>query len=152
VSWMNSEEFDEFIKRMRELERKIRDYVESELERALRTFSEELRQVEDTLRPMWHHEGYLRPLYSIRDRGSYIEVFIDLPKADEKTIEVKFRENYMYIKAKLREEVVFHGVTGRGGETRFHEYREVIELPFKVDPEKVRVDARKGRVKIIIHK
>jgi len=58
----------------------------------------------------------------------------------------------MYIKAKLREEVVFHGVMGRSGETRFHEYREVIELPFKVDSEKVRVDARKGRVKIIIHK
>jgi len=26
---MNGEEFDEFIKRMRDLERKIRDYVES---------------------------------------------------------------------------------------------------------------------------
>jgi len=128
---MYSDEFDEFFKRMRELEKRIREYVESEIEKTLREFRDELKYMEDAFRPMWHHQGYLRPLYSIRDRGNYIEVYVDLPRADEKSLEVKFQDNYMYIKAKLREEVRFHGITGQSGETRFYEYRDVIELPLK---------------------
>jgi HSP20 family molecular chaperone IbpA len=58
----------------------------------------------------------------------------------------------MFIRARLKEEVRFSGLSGRGGETKFHEYREVLELPIKIDPDKVKLDVKKGRVKVIIYK
>jgi HSP20 family molecular chaperone IbpA len=75
-----------------------------------------------------------------------------LPKADEKTIDVRFQGNLMFLRAKLKEEVTFSGISGKGGETKFYEYREVIELPIVVDPNKVRIDVRKGIIRILIYK
>ena len=146
------DEFDELFRKMREFEKKLQRYIEEELTSALRELRSDLAYMENMFKPMSHYEGYLRPLYTIRDRGSYIEVYIDLPKADEKTIDIRFRDNYMFIRARFKEEVRFSGLSGRGGETKFHEYREVLELPIKIDPDKVRLDVRKGRVKVIIYK
>jgi HSP20 family molecular chaperone IbpA len=146
------DEFDELFRKMREFEKKLQRYIEEELTSALRELRSDLAYMENMFKPMSHYEGYLRPLYAIRDRGSYIEVYIDLPKADEKTIDIQFRDNYMFIRARLKEEVRFSGLSGRGGEIKFHEYREVLELPIKIDPDKVRLDVKKGRVKVIIYK
>jgi HSP20 family molecular chaperone IbpA len=146
------DEFDELFRKMREFEKKLQRYIEEELTRALSELKSDLAYMENMFKPMSHYEGYLRPLYTIRDRGSYIEVYIDLPKADEKTIDIRFRDNYMLIRARLKEEVRFSGLSGRGGETKFHEYREVLELPIKIDPDKVRLDVKKGRVRVIIYK
>ena len=146
------DEFDELFRKMREFEKKLQRYIEEELTSALRELRSDLAYMENMFKPMSHYEGYLRPLYTIRDRGSYIEVYIDLPKADEKTIDIRFKDNYMFIRARLKEEVRFSGLGGRGGETKFHEYREVLELPIKIDPDRVRLDVRKGRVKVIIYK
>jgi HSP20 family molecular chaperone IbpA len=87
--------------------------------RRARELREELARIEDMFKPMWHYED-LRPLlYSIRDRGSYLEIQLDLSQADEKTIDIHFEDIYMFIRARLKKEVVFHRLSGRGGETRF---------------------------------
>jgi HSP20 family molecular chaperone IbpA len=146
------EEFERLFKRIREIERNLREYIEDEFRKAVRSFREDIMYIEGMLAPMWHYEGYLRPLYSIVDRGSYYEINIDLPKADEQSIDIRFSSNLMYVRARLKEDVGFSGLSGRGGEARFHEYREVVELPIKVDPQKVKVIAKRGFVKILIYK
>jgi len=149
---MVSSELENFFKRISELEKRLREYIKREIEDTIRELRRELIHQEDMFKPMWHHEGYLRPLYSIRDRGSFIEIYVDLPRADEKSIDIWFKDNYVYIRARLKEDVRFHRLSGRSGEIEFQEYREVVELPFKIDPNRVRVDARRGRVKITIYR
>jgi hypothetical protein len=61
--------------------KRIRRYIEEELTSALRELRSDLAYMENVFKPMSHYEGYLRPPYTIRDRGPYIEVYIDLPKA-----------------------------------------------------------------------
>ena len=149
---MIDEEFERIFKRIREVEKRIREYMEDEIRKTMRSIREELAFAEGLFRPMWNHEGHLRPLYSINDRGSYYEILIDLPKADEKTIDVRFQGNLMFLRAKLKEEITFSGISGKGGETKFYEYREVIELPIVVDPNNVRIDIRKGIIRVLIYK
>jgi|UniRef100_A0A7J2U019 HSP20 family molecular chaperone IbpA len=146
------EDFERLFKRIKEIERNLREYIEDEFRRAIGKFREDMMHIEGMLAPMWHYEGYLRPLYSIVDKGSYYEIYIDLPKADEQSIDIRFRGNMMYVRARLKEEIGFSGLSGRGGETKFHEYREVVELPFNIDPQKVRVVAKRGFVKVLIYK
>ncbi|MEL9939716.1 MAG: Hsp20 family protein [Ignisphaera sp.] len=149
---MTDEEFDRLFKRIREIERSVRDLIESEFRKILEDFREDMSHFKEMMYPMWHHEGYLRPLYTIYDRGNYYEILIDLPKSDEGSIDVRFHGNTIYIRARLKEEIRFSHWSGKGGETRFHEYREVIEIPTKIDPDKVKVLKKRGLVKILIYK
>ncbi len=149
-------EFDEeirrMLKRMREIERRTREYIEDELRRVAEEIRSEIESVERMLSPSWSHNGYLRPLYSLRDEGSNYVLYIDLPRVDEGTIDVKFIGNKVVIRARLKEETRFTEWSGRGGEIKFNEYREVIELPITIDPSKVKVLTKKRVVKVIIPK
>ncbi len=146
------EEFRKMLKRMREIERRTREYIEDELRRVAEEIRSEIESVERMLSPSWSHNGYLRPLYSLRDEGSNYVLYIDLPRVDEGTIDVRFVGNKVVIKARLKEETRFTEWSGRGGEIKFNEYREVIELPVAIDPSKVKVLTRKRVVKVIIPK
>ena len=146
------DEFDKLWRRIKEVERSIREYVEEEFRRALEDVRNELRSINRMLMPSWSHEGYLRPLYTVKDVGSAYIIYIDLPKVDEGTIDVRFKNNLVMIKAKLKEGLKISSWSGRGGEVKFHEYREVIELPVRIDPSKVRVNVKRSRVQIVVHK
>ncbi len=102
--------------------------------------------------PSWSHKGWLRPLYSIRDLGDRLEILIDLPSADEASIEVRASGRRVSISAKLRKETVFSDWSGRGGEVVFTEFREEITLPTEVVEEPVAVDVRRGVVRVIFKK
>ncbi|MCD6084878.1 MAG: Hsp20 family protein [Desulfurococcales archaeon] len=146
------DEFDKLWRRIKEVERSIREYVEDEFRRALEDVRNELRSINRMLMPSWSHEGYLRPLYAVKDVGRAYIIYIDLPKVDEGTIDVRFRNNLVMIRAKLKEGLKISSWSGRGGEVKFHEYREVIELPVRIDPSKVRVNVKRSRVQIVVHK
>jgi len=146
------EEFERLWKRIREVEKSIREYVEEEFRRALEDIRSELRSIDRMLMPSWSHEGYLRPLYTVKDVGNAYVIYIDLPKVDEGSIDVRFRDNLVMIKAKLKEGLTLSNWSSRGSEVRFYEYREVIELPVRIDPKKVRVSVKRGRVQIVVPK
>jgi len=146
------DEFDRLWRRIRALERGLREYFSEELRRAVEAFREEARALDRMLSPSWSHEGYLRPLYTVRDEGSAYVVYIDLPRADEGSIDVRFRDNMVLLRARLREGTYIKGWSSRASEVRFSEYRDVIELPVRVDPSKVKVVTRRGLVKIVIPK
>lgn len=147
-----SEELDEFLKRVRKIERKVREYIEEEMREALGSIREEYHSIDSLLNPSWTCEGHLRPLYTIKDLGNAYVIYIDLPKADLSTIDVRFKDNLMIIRARLKEEFTIGRWSSRGSEVRFCEYREVINLPIKVDPNKVKVTTRGDRVQVIIDK
>ncbi len=147
-----SEDLDEFLKRMRRVERRIREYIEEGIRKTLEDIREEYYSINTLLNPSWSCEGHLRPLYTIKDVGNAYVIYIDLPKADLNTIDVRFKDNLMIIRARLTEEFTISRWSGRGGEVRFCEYREVINLPIKVDPNKVKVITKGDRIQVIINK
>lgn len=102
--------------------------------------------------PSWSHRGWLRPLYSIRDLGDRVEVLIDLPSADEATIEVRASGRRVSISARLRNEAVFSDWSGRGGEVVFTEFRDEITLPMEVSERPLAVDVRRGVVRVVFRK
>ncbi len=146
------EEFERIRKRIEELERMMRDYVEESFRRELEGFKEELRRAFESFRPSWSSEGYLRPLYTVRDAGTYYVIMVDLPRADESKIDVGFSGNSVLIKAKMKKAAEFKGWSSRGSEVSFTEYREVITLPTPVKPEEAEVKVRKGVLVIKVPK
>lgn len=145
---MAEDEFKRLLKKWEQLERSFREMIRREIER----FEKELELIKIPAPPSWSSEGVLKPLYSVRDEGDSYVIYVDIPKADEGTIEVNFVDNKIEIKARLRKEFKFENWTGRGGETTFTQYREIIELPTRIDPQRVRVRKRKGIVEIKILK
>lgn len=146
------EEFEEFLSRVKRVEKKIMNYVREEFREVLEGMRDELHSISSMFEPSWSYEGYLRPLYTIKDVGNAYVVYLDLPKADLGTVDVRFRDNFMVVRAKLKGGLRLGCWSCRGGEITFHEYREVISLPFKVDPSKVKVELKGDRVKVIISK
>jgi len=147
------DEFEKFMRRIRELERRTWEYVERELRRAVSEVRREFESIERMLSPSWSHDGSLKPLYSVRDEGNAYAIYIDLPKADEGTIDVRFKDNKVLIRAKLKEKTSFKPWSGRGGEIGFTEYRELIEVPVKrIDPSRVKIVKKRRFVKILIPK
>ncbi len=148
-------EFDEINKMMRKLEKEFKeleDHIMRALRDEVRKLYEDLASMERMFKPMWHHEGYLEPLYTIKDLGDRIVVYIDLPFAEESTIDVKFIDNKMVIRAKLKKNLSYSDWSTRFEGTSFSEYRTVIDLPIKVSPDRVKVRAKRGVVEITIFK
>ncbi len=142
------DEFEKFWRRMREMERRLMRFIEEEQARVLREF-EETRK---SFMPSWSYEGFLRPLSTVRDEGDEYVIYVDMPEMDRGTLEVRFKDNLIFLKAKLKRVHRFSDWSGRGGETEFREYKDVISLPIKVDPKLVSVKCRKGVIEIRIKK
>jgi len=143
-----NDEFEKFWQKIREIERKMLESLREEEERVLK----ELEEVRKALTPSWSYEGYLRPLYTIRDLGDEYVLYIDLPNADQGSVDIKFKDNTILIRAKLKMQHRFSEWSGQGGETVFTEYRDVITLPFNIDPSCVSLRQRKGMIELRIKK
>lgn len=111
-----------------------------------------MKEVVAVSTPSWSHKGWLKPLYSIRDLGDRLEILIDLPSADEASIEVRASGRRVSISARLRKETVFSDWSGRGGEVVFTEFRDEIILPTDVNEKPLTVDVRRGIVRVIFKK
>ncbi len=146
------EEIEKFMKKVERLARETKDYIESMLRKEMERLYQEISSFERMLKPLWDSSGSLEPLYTVKDLGDKIVVYVDLPMAQEGTIDVKFSENKIYVYAKLRKDVKFHEWYGRLKETKFTEYKLVITLPIKIDPDKVNVTYKKGVLQITIRK
>ncbi len=145
---MSTDEFERFWRKIREIEKKMLESFREEEEQILR----ELEEIRKALTPSWSYEGYLRPLYTMRDLGDEYILYIDLPNADQGSIDVKFKGNAILIRAKLKMQHRFSEWSGQGGETVFTEYRDVITLPFDIDPNYVSLRQRKGMIELRIKK
>ena len=145
---MKDEELKKMLKKWESVERDIRRLIQDELKKAER----DLENIKLLFEPSWSSNGILRPLYSVRETSDSYIIYVDVPKADEATIDVHFINNKLILKARLRREIRFEQWSGVGGETTFKEYQNVIELPFKIDPKKVKIRNRRGMVEIRVFK
>jgi len=145
---VSTDEFERLWRRIKEIERRMLESFRDEEERILK----ELEDLRKALMPSWSYEGYLRPLYTIRDLGDEYVLYVDLPNADQGSIDVKFKGNTILIRAKLKMQHKFSEWSGQGGETVFTEYRDVITLPFNIDPSCVSLRQRRGMIELRIKK
>ena len=146
------DELEKFIKRIEKSFKSIEEHVTRLIRDEFARIYEDIASMERMFKPMWHHEGYLEPLYTIKDLGDRIVIYIDLPYAHEGTIDVKFIDNKMIIKAKLKQQISLSQWGTRFSDITFNEYRTVIDLPLRVDPDKVKIRTRRGVVEITIYK
>jgi HSP20 family molecular chaperone IbpA len=141
-----SEFFDEFFekleKRLRMLERDIMRSVEELFKNINIPEYRRTLEISETV----------EPLYTIKDLGDRIVVYIDLPYVAEGTIDVKFEGRTMYIYAKLKESVKLDRFSRRFRGLEIQEYRVAIELPLEPKPDKTKIRTRKGIVEITIYK
>jgi HSP20 family molecular chaperone IbpA len=141
-----SEFFDEFFekleKRLRMLERDIMRSVEELFKNINIPEYRRTLEISETV----------EPLYTIKDLGDRIVIYIDLPYVAEGTIDVKFEGRTMYIYAKLKESVKLDRLSRRFRGLEVQEYRVAIELPLEPKPDKTKIRTRKGIVEITIYK
>ncbi|MCC6016404.1 MAG: hypothetical protein LM582_05105 [Desulfurococcaceae archaeon] len=141
-----SEFFDEFFekleKRLRMLERDIMRSVEELFKNINIPEYRRTLEISETV----------EPLYTIKDLGDRIVVYIDLPYVAEGAIDVKFEGRTMYIYAKLKESVKLDRFSRRFRGLEVQEYRVAIELPLEPKPDKTKIRIRKGIVEITIYK
>ncbi len=145
---MPEEEFRKILKKWREIARGVDEYIEEEFKKIER----EVRELKAMMEPSWTSNGTLKPLYSIRETPDSYIIYVDIPQADEGSLNVGFQKNKVIIQAKLKKEVRLTGWTGRGGETTFTQYEETITLPTPINPEKAKVRAKKGIIEIRVPK
>lgn len=144
-----SEGFDEFLKK---LERRLRE-VENEFRREFERIFQSIERHESRFTERWSVYGeVIEPLYTIRDVGDRIIVYIDLPFASEGTIDVRFEGRRMNVYAKLKSSIKLGEWSERYRGIEVKEYRTSIDLPFEPKPDKTRVRVRKGIAEIIIYK
>uniref|UniRef100_A0A7C5TGY8 Hsp20/alpha crystallin family protein n=1 Tax=Ignisphaera aggregans TaxID=334771 RepID=A0A7C5TGY8_9CREN len=134
--------FEKLEKRLRMLERDIMKSVEEVFKNINIPEFRRTPEISETV----------EPLYTIKDLGDRIVIYIDLPYVAEGTIDVKFEDRTMYIYAKLKESVKLDRLSRRFRGVEVQEYRAAIELPLEPKPDKTKIRTRKGVVEITIYK
>ena len=145
---LSENEFKKIVKRWEEIRRSFKELIDEEIKR----IDEEFQGFKSLVQPSWSSNGVLKPLHTMKEVNNEYIVYIDMPRADEGSINVEFVNNRIILKANLKKEVRFKDWSGVGSETSFREYQEVIDLPVKIDPRRVNVRTRKGIVEIRIPK
>lgn len=150
-----SDLLDEFFKK---IEKRMKDF-ENEMIREVQRISREIERTVTFLRqPRYLYEApkiygeAIEPLYTIRDLGDRIVIYLDLPYSSTGTLDVKFSGNIMYISAKLKSKINLEHWSSRYRGIEVSEYRTAITLPFAPDPNNVKIRAKKGVVEIVIFK
>jgi len=150
-----SDVIDEFFKRF---EKRLKD-LESEMIREVQRISREIERTFTSIKQPWYsyeapriHGETIEPLYTMRDLGDRIVIYLDLPYSATGTLDVKFSGNIMYISAKLKSKINLEDWSNRYRGVEVSEYKTAITLPFTPDPNNVKIRAKKGVVEIVIFK
>jgi len=146
------ERIERIRRRMLRFMKELREEIEREFEREFSSLFESLESMEEMRRPMWSPRGALEPLYKIEDLGNMYRILVDLPKANEATLEIKAYERSIELRCKLKSSIKFDEWGTRYRNIQFSEYQTVIDLPEPIDPKSVRVRWRRGFAEITVRK
>ena len=93
--------------------------------------------------PFVSPNGKAEPLYSVFEFPDRVEIIIDLPLADERTLSVSVYKRTLKVSAKLRESVII-------GSYEVREYVKIMKIPDDVEEEyELEVVNREGPMVII---
>lgn len=136
---------DEFLKKIERRMREVEEAVSREIERILRELKREERETKIFAESV-------EPLYTIRDLGDRLVVYVDIPYADTGKVDVWFEGNIMHVKAKLRSRLDVGSWSERYRGVGVEEYDLAITLPVKPSPERTRIRVKGGVLEVTIHK
>jgi HSP20 family molecular chaperone IbpA len=119
-----SDSVDEFFKR---LERKLREMEES-IRRDVEKLLSGSRSEAGPTRIKTFGE-VMEPLYTMRDMGDRLIIYVDLPYASERTIDVRFEDNKMIISAELKKTLSLNNWSERHKGIEVKQYKTVIDPP-----------------------
>lgn len=139
---------DEFF---RKLEKKLRE-IEEDFKKDVKKLLNELRSEETSTTKIKGVGEVVEPLYTMRDLGDRLVVYVDLPYASEGTIDVKFEGRKMLISAGLKKTLKLKDWSERYEGIEVKQYKTVIDLPFEPDPKKAKIRVKKGVAEITIFK
>jgi len=142
-----SDSIDEFFKK---LEKKLREMEESIRKDVEKLLSESRSEAGPTRIKTFGE--VMEPLYTMRDMGDRLIIYVDLPYASEGTIDVRFEDNKMIISAELKKTLSLNNWSERYKGIEVKQYKTVIDLPFSPNPEKTKVRVKKGVVEVTIFK
>lgn len=137
--------FDEFLKKIERRMKEVEEALSREIERVIKELKREERETRVFAESV-------EPLYTIRDLGDRLVVYVDIPYADTGKVNVRFEGNVMYVKAKLRSRLDVGSWSERYRGVEVEEYNLAITLPVKPSPEKTRIRVKRGVLEITIYK
>jgi len=143
-----SESMDEFF---RKLEKKLRE-IEEDFKKDVEKLLRELRPEETSPARIKGVGEVVEPLYTVRDLGDRLVVYVDLPYASEGTIDIKFEGRKMLISAGLKKTLNLRDWSERYEGVEVKQYKTVIDLPFEPDPKKTKIRVKKGVAEVTIFK
>ncbi len=143
-----SDSIDEFFKRLEKKLREIEESIRKDVEKLL---SESRSEVMGPTKIKTLGE-VVEPLYTMRDMGDRLVIYVDLPYASEGTIDVRFEDNKMIISAELKKALSLNNWSERYKGIEVKQYKTVIDLPFSPNPEKTKIRVKKGVVEVTIFK
>ena len=139
---------DEFF---RKLEKKLRE-IEEDFKKDVEKLLRELRPEETSPARIKGVGEVVEPLYTVRDLGDRLVVYVDLPYASEGTIDIKFEGRKMLISAGLKKTLNLRDWSERYEGVEVKQYKTVIDLPFEPDPKKTKIRVKKGVAEVTIFK
>jgi len=88
--------------------------------------------------------GKAEPLHTVFDLPDRVEILIDLPLADEKSLTVSLYQKTLKVRAKLREKILIGGY-------EVEEYVKIMKIPEDVDEEyELEIVNREGPIVVIV--
>ncbi len=88
------------------------------------------------------------PLYRIDDMGDSFRIMIDLPAIDPESLSVDLTEDYLVLRASIRDEAKYAYESILGRRVRVSSYTTTIKFPVPVNPQTVKAE-RKGDILVI---
>jgi HSP20 family molecular chaperone IbpA len=145
VSSSSEGPLDEFLKKIERKVREVEEAIAREIEKAIKELRYEERETKIFAESV-------EPLYTVRDLGNRLVVYVDIPYADAGKVDVWFEENVMHVKAKLRSRLDVGSWSERYRGVGVEEYDLSVTLPIKPKPEKTRVRVKRGVLEVIVYK
>lgn len=141
----NEGPLDDFFKRIERKMREVEETVSREIERVLRELKHEREETRIFAESV-------EPLYTIRDLGNRLIVYVDIPYADAGKVNVWFEGNIMHVKAKLRSRLDVGRWSERYRGVGVEEYNLTITLPVKPSPDRTQIRVKRGILEVTIYK
>lgn len=139
--------FDEMrraIRRMRDFIREFEDEIESAMERDLERLSEE----------KWSElsSDVREPLHTVIDKGDKVLIIVEVPEAEEESIQVTILEDAIVVEGKVDKQKMERIAGGRRQARMATRVKGVYKLPYALIPEDARVERKGGKIYIWVPK
>lgn len=97
-------------------------------------------------------EGVAVPLVDVIDRGDEVVVKAEMPGVDKDHIDISIHENTLTIKGEIKKEKEYKEEDYYLTERTYRSYARTLNIPVKINPDKVKANLREGILEIHLPK